>query len=466
MRFAALACDYDGTIALHGAVDEPTVAALERLRASGRKLLLVSGRELPDLERVFPRLDLFDRLVLENGALVIGPDGHQRQLGEAPPAELVARLRGVGVERISIGRVILATWEPHETAVFQAIRDLGLEHQVIFNKGAVMVLPPGINKATGLEVALRELGLTRHEVVGVGDAENDHAFLGRCECAVAVSNALPFLKERVDLVTRADHGAGVTELVDRMLADDLRSLEPRLSRHQVLLGARYDGTEARVPPHGAVVLVTGPSASGNSKVAAALIERAQERGYQVCVIDAEGEHRELQALVGVGDAEHAPSVTEVSRLLENPDESVDVDLSGVEPVHRPALLDRLMPRIRALRAAASRPHWLVVDPAAHLAPASLPGDPGTVVLVSARPESVAPALLARVDLVIAVGVAPEATLGAFARASGRPPPASPGGDATGGGHALVWHVREGAAERVAIAPPSGERRRERRSAPG
>ena len=80
-----------------------------------------------------------------------------------------------------------------------------------FNKGSVMALPFGVNKASGLMAALAELGIPAHTVVGVGDAENDHAFLAACGCAVAVSNALPSLKAEADIVTVADHGAGVEE---------------------------------------------------------------------------------------------------------------------------------------------------------------------------------------------------------------------------------------------------------------
>jgi hypothetical protein len=152
-------------------------------------------------------------------------------------------LRERGVAPVSVGRSIVATWEPHQTAVLSAIHDLGLELQVIFNKGAVMVLPAGVNKATGLDVALAELHLSPHSVVGVGDAENDHAFLARCECAVAVSNALPLLKERADFVTGADHGAGVEELITELLDNDLCDREPRLARHQVLLGRRPEGRD-------------------------------------------------------------------------------------------------------------------------------------------------------------------------------------------------------------------------------
>src|SRR5205823_7782716 len=214
MRYLALATDYDGTLAHHGRVGPDALAALERLRATGRRLVLVSGRELEDLQSTFDHLALFDRAVLENGALLYHPaTKSERRLGTPPPEEFVAALRSRGVP-VSVGRSIVATWEPHETTVLEVIRDLGLELQVIFNKGAVMVLPGGVNKASGLLAALKEMGLSAHNVVGVGDAENDHAFLSLCECSAAVANALPTVKETADITTRADHGAGVVELID------------------------------------------------------------------------------------------------------------------------------------------------------------------------------------------------------------------------------------------------------------
>ncbi len=227
MRYLALACDYDGTLASDGRVDEATLAALERLRQSGRRLILVTGRHLEDLLEVFPQVNLFERAVVENGALLYRPATHEEKaLGDRPPEEFVKALQERGVDPLAVGRVIVATWHPHETTVLEVIRELGLELQVIFNKEAVMVLPSGLNKATGLKAALDELGLSPHNTVGVGDAENDHALLNLCECSVAVANALPMLKERADLVTNAARGAGVTELIDRMIASDLSELEP------------------------------------------------------------------------------------------------------------------------------------------------------------------------------------------------------------------------------------------------
>lgn len=221
MRYFALATDYDGTLAHHGQVGPATLEALARLKASGRRLILVTGRELEDLERVFPEYALCDRIVAENGGVLFTPaTRRERLLGEAPPPALIDTLRRRGADPLSVGRVIVATWTPYETTALEAIRDLGLERQVIFNKGAVMILPAGVNKASGLEAALEELGLAPRDTVGVGDAENDHAFLELCGLAAAVGNALPALKERADLVTRGANGAGVIEVIERILSED------------------------------------------------------------------------------------------------------------------------------------------------------------------------------------------------------------------------------------------------------
>lgn len=220
-RIRALATDYDGTLADRGAVDAPTWAALDRLRASGRKLVLVTGRELPELLDVCDGITRFDRVVAENGALLYRPgDGTETVLAPPPPEGFVEALRARGVGPISVGRAIVATWEPHAATVEAAIRELGLDLVVTPNKRAVMVLPPGVDKASGLRVALGELGLAPGDAIGVGDAENDLAFLRICGRSAAVANALPGLKARVDLVARGERGAGVAELVDAILADD------------------------------------------------------------------------------------------------------------------------------------------------------------------------------------------------------------------------------------------------------
>jgi hypothetical protein len=220
MRIRALATDYDGTIAWHGTVPESTCEALERFKGSGRKLLLVTGRELHDLFSVFEYSKLFDLMVMENGAMLYNPHTQETEVLAPPvPKEFVDRLRKEGVRQLSVGHAIVATQQTYQGVIEEVIREMGLDLQIILNKGALMVLPAGVDKASGLRAALARLGISPAEVVGVGDAENDFGFLGLCGCSAAVNNALAALKEQVMCVTRGSRGAGVEELIQKMMTE-------------------------------------------------------------------------------------------------------------------------------------------------------------------------------------------------------------------------------------------------------
>jgi len=221
VRFLALATDYDGTLASDGAVDLKTVAALRQLAATGRKLILVTGRQLNDLLRVFPEASIFDAVVAENGAVLYRPESRDtRVLAPPPPADFVAALQRRGVDPLWQGQVVVATVQPNDKAVMEVIRELRLDLQVILNKGSVMVLPGSVDKATGLRAALDELALAPRSVVAIGDAENDQAFLAMSGYGVAVANALDPLKASAAHVTRGEAGAGVREIIDWLIAED------------------------------------------------------------------------------------------------------------------------------------------------------------------------------------------------------------------------------------------------------
>ncbi len=467
MRYYALVCDYDGTLASQGRVDEETLAALERLRNSGRKLILITGRELDDLIHVFPHLNLFERVVAENGALLYRPATREEKvLGKGPPQEFISVLRNQGVHPLSVGRVIVATCKPHETVVLEVVRDLGLELQLIFNRSAVMVLPSGINKATGLSAALSELGLSSHNVVGIGDAENDHAFLNLCECSIAVANALPMVKEHADFVTSADHGAGVIELIERLLASDLSELESRLKRHEILLGTRKDGYEVHLKPYGVNVLLSGTSGSGKSTLATSFLERLAEQGYQFCIIDPEGDYQNLEFAVVLGSSKRAPVVDEVIKLLEKPDQNSVVNLLGITLEHRPPFFDALLSALLELRARTGRPHWIVIDETHHLMPSSwapalvtIPKELHGMMLITVHPDHVARIALSLVNVIIAIGESPEQTIRTFSETLGQSPPLVPSSTLEPGEAIAWWRRPEADPLWFRGIPPRAERRR-------
>ena len=467
MRYHALATDYDGTLARHGVVDEATLAALDRLAASGRRLILVTGRELDELLEVFPGLGIFHLVVAENGGLLYWPSSRRVELLCKPPQpELVGLLHERGVSPLQVGRTIVATVEPNETIVLASIRDLGLEQHVIFNKGAVMVLPTGVNKASGLAAGLERLGLSPRNVVAVGDAENDHSMLQFAEFGAATANAVPMLKEHADLVLDGRQGAGVTELIDAMLADDLRERPPR--RRAVVLGHAPDGASCALPAAGDSVLIAGESGSGKSVLAAAMLERLGEHGYQCCVVDPEGDFAALAGAVVLG-GEGGPTLQEFATALEKPDAAVVANLAAVPLTERAAAFASLWGHIVGMRVRTGRPHCVLINEAHHLLPreadpeALAQTDTDGIVCVSAHPESMSEAVLRTFDCVVATGTRAADALLAFAHVAGAPAPALDGVPAPSPGDALLWCVDEAQAPiPFTVAPPSTVRQRERR----
>ena len=457
MYFLALAADYDGTIAEHGFVRPETCEALRRLKATGRRLLLVTGREMADLKHAFAELAIFDRVVAENGAVIYDPaSGEERAIAPPPPAHFVEKLMERQVEPISVGHAIVATWEPHQATVLAVIQELGLESQIIFNKGAVMVLPSSVNKASGLRAALAELDVSPRNVVAVGDAENDHAFLHLCGCAAAVANALPAIKDEADIRLSGDHGAGVIELIERVIANDARVVPA--SRNGILVGGDQKGEEVYLEAD-RNVLIAGESGSGKSTFATLLTERMADRQFEFCIIDPEGDYEQLAHSVSVGNHAAPPVLDEVLKLLGEASINVVVHAGALSLSERPKLLAELLPPIAALRAKSGRPHWLVIDEAHYLLPSGkktfspeqLQTLPATI-FISINPGALAIEALQTAAVVLAFGSnAPEA-LSASARALGvAEPTAAP---APGPGEILVWARHSDPAPRtVQLASP-------------
>ena len=440
MFLLALATDFDGTLANHGAVEPGTLQALEQLKSTGRRLVLVTGREVSDLWRVFPELHLFDRVVAENGGVILDPaTGREDAIAPAPPAALVQKLMERQVEPISVGRTIVATWHPHETAVLSAIEELGLELHIIFNKGAVMVLPAGVTKATGLKVALEELGLSALNVVAVGDAENDHAFLKACGCSAAVANALPSVKEACDIVLSSDHGPGVAELIVRIIDEDVHLLS--CARAGVLLGTDRNDEAIWLEP-GQSMIIAGGSGSGKSNFANLLTERMSQRGFEFCVVDPEGDYADLDDAVTIGDDRAVAPVGEAACLLRRPGVSVVVGTVPIDLPERQQYFRRLLPPLLDLKAATGRPHWLIVDEAHHFVPRHggpaldglAPRLPGTV-FISPDPKWLAVDVLRQADALLAFGGAASGIVLAFVKEAGLAQPSIP---RRGRDEALYW----------------------------
>jgi hydroxymethylpyrimidine pyrophosphatase-like HAD family hydrolase len=362
--FRALAIDYDGTLTSGGAPGPDVIAALEETRREGYRLVLATGRTLPHLMSDFPGAkSRFDGIVAENGAVVWTHLGGPRLLAEPPEPQLEEALwrRGVPLRR---GDVLLDTFVEHGRAVLEEIGRLGLECQLVRNRNALMVVPPGISKGSGLFDVLGDLGVSHHSTAGIGDAENDHSLLRCCEIGVAVGNAIESLKAQADVVLTQPAGEAVVSFLrGPVLRGDIR-VQPR--RWQVELGTFVTGGRASLPASQINLLITGGSLSGKSHLAGLVAERLIQLGYSVCVLDPEGDHTDLGILRGVmtaGGVEAAPSPDQLKRLLRHRFGSVIVDLSLMPGSQKASYMRAALEGLHQLREEAGLPHWILLDEA-------------------------------------------------------------------------------------------------------
>lgn len=422
----ALALDYDGTIACEGIVTTETINALIAIKASGRKLIMVTGRQLDDLKQVFNRFDLFDLIVAENGALLYTPQTeNQRILAEPPPEQFLEELYDCGISPLRKGKVIIETQEPQEIKVLEVIRDMGLALEIVFNKGAVMILPSGVNKATGLTATLKELGLSMHNVIGIGDAENDHTFLRKVGIGMAVSNAIEAVKQSLGLVTSGAYGKGVEEVIGQLLKDE--NVFVAKMRNKISVGT--DGNDSFDLNPVDRVLIAGNSGIGKSTLSTALTEKMAANGFQFCIFDPEGDYEKLENALGVGGVKLAPIQEQVIELLQDPAHNVVVNTLGVDLNDRPSFFVQLAPKLLSLKASTGRPHWLIIDEAHHLIPAaqnhiSVPLPKEGTILITVHPDEIAADALKTLTIIIALGPQALTILEKVSQIIGEPLPSS------------------------------------------
>jgi hydroxymethylpyrimidine pyrophosphatase-like HAD family hydrolase len=361
--FRAVALDFDGTLA-DGRVAPATLAALTKARARGVRVILVTGRIMSELRAVFPEVDdHIDAVVAENGALLV-THGGVRLLATPVGRAVSAALTGRGVAHRS-GQVLVAGAADDEPTVLEVVRELGLDCRLVRNRGELMVLPAGVTKGTGLLQALGELGLSPHNAIGVGDAENDHSLLDACEVGVAVANAVDALRAHADMILTLPDGQGVADLLLGPLVAGRVHLYPR--RWQVTLGTDDGGEPVTLPGSQLNIAVCGGTGAGKSYLAGLVCEQLIRLGYSLVVFDPEGDHHglgELRDVIITGGHEgRLADPAEVVRLLRRGHTSVVTDLSHLDAAARAAYATDLASAIEAHRTATGVPQWVVVDEA-------------------------------------------------------------------------------------------------------
>jgi len=409
-----LAFDFDGALADKGTVPLALQTALEHLCTAGYALFMVTGRQVESID-LGPLRNVFAGIVWENGAVLhhTATDELYLPFGRIDPY-LVEALEAAGVP-LEHGRAIVFTHAPYDETVWPVLNEWGGDAVVVHDKGTVRILPPGTAKGTGLERLLRLCGFSPCNLVCFGDGESDLSLLQLGEVGVAVADAVPSLKQVADLVTTQPGPTGVLEALETYWLGSGTRDATIVQRHerQIPLGEDETGLSVSLP---AVALtdgnlgVFGDSGSGKSWVAGLLAEGMHHAGYQVLLIDPEGDFRGMRALPGIVALEVTsnaiPPPGMIIRLLEAVTVSVVLDLSAYPLALHDLYVADLLRALHPLKERKFRPHWIVIEEAQYyLSPgdntiltALLPMlEGGGWAVVSYRPDRLAKGVLQVLD---------------------------------------------------------------------
>ncbi len=409
MKLSAVAIDYDGTIAVDGVFDAAAREAIAQLRLHGIAVVLVTGRRLEDLKKAAGSLACFNAVVAENGAVQYFPKSDRHALmGHPPNPHLVEAIRGRGI-RAEVGESVIETEAAAAPAVLDLIRSREQPEILSFNRGRLMVLPPGIAKSIGLMRVLSALRLSIHNTIGIGDAENDHDLLDACEVGVAVAWGSPALRSVADEVIAGTGPSDVAAYL-RGLTKRVRLSASQMGRRRMLLGHLHDGSPLHLAIRGRTVLIAGEPGSGKSWLAGLLCEQLILQGYCLCIIDPEGDYRSLEALPGVvllGHDDPPPRSRELAQALRYPDTSVVIDLSKLSHQEKQEYLRELLPMLARVRRQSGLPHKILIDEAHYylhepfgreLVDPELAG----YILVTYRVSGIDPHICAEQDMVVMI----------------------------------------------------------------
>jgi hydroxymethylpyrimidine pyrophosphatase-like HAD family hydrolase len=368
MKLAAIALDYDGTIATNDVMDPSVRAAIGEARDAGIAVILATGRRLADLRRVAGDLTCFDVVVAENGAVLDFPArGRHVVIGHAPTEAFAEELKRRGVP-IEVGESLIEADAGMSGRIIEVIHALEQPLVLTFNRGRVMVLPQAVGKSTGLRQALTTLRISIHNTIAIGDAENDHDLLDSCEVGVAVEWGSAALRAVADDVIGGTGPAAVGDYI-RQISRRGELTPAQMGRRLLLLGRQHDGTPVTLAVRGRPVLIAGEPGTGKSWLAGLMCEQLILQGYCLCIIDPEGDYASLETLPGVillGGDDPPPRARELARALRHPDVSVVVDLSKVRHREKVQYLETLMDLLLRLRRHTGLPHRIVVDEAHYL----------------------------------------------------------------------------------------------------
>ncbi|HEX3004189.1 MAG TPA: HAD family hydrolase [Angustibacter sp.] len=263
---ALVALDVDGTILDHdGELSDRVRSAVQAVAASGRHVVLSTGRSLIATTPVLDRLSLTSGYaVTSNGAVTLRldpslDDGYEladvmtfdprealtllrEHLPEAvyavedlglgfrltapfPDGELIGTMTVVPFDELLEGpatRVVVRSPDHTPEQFLEIIERIGLRggSYTVGWTAWLDIAPDGVSKAHGLQVVAEALGVAASDVLAVGDGRNDLEMFAWAGRSVAMGQAPPEVQEAADEVCADVYTDGLADVLEKVLTEE------------------------------------------------------------------------------------------------------------------------------------------------------------------------------------------------------------------------------------------------------
>ncbi|WLD94052.1 Cof-type HAD-IIB family hydrolase [Alkalihalobacillus sp. AL-G] len=272
-----LVLDIDGTLLKSNfKIDRTTKEAIEYVKEKGVYVTLATGRNFPSAQKIAKALKLDSILITHNGAFVASSvdepfyeqrmsaenvlkvvqilekyDAHIRLLHERysignqvqQKSQLVAKMTmGIGdplfypvtfTEQLSdhlkekpmtVPKIDVQFFDNEERAnAFKELTERIEEIRITSStRCAFEIIDKSVSKAKALNILARHLGVSRKEIVAVGDYTNDLEMIHHAGLGVAMGNSPNELKHAADWVTRSNNQNGVSYMVREVFRKQMK----------------------------------------------------------------------------------------------------------------------------------------------------------------------------------------------------------------------------------------------------
>jgi phosphoglycolate phosphatase len=226
----AFAIDIDGTLTENGSgmIYLPAITKMRFLEKMGYRVFFVTGRSSVEAYVLSVFLGITRVAVGENGGVISkGPADHtilgNKELcikGYETLKQYLSNVHNKPVFPRMSEVVLQRTFDINEGK--KIFREKKLNLDIVDSKYAFHINELGVNKAKGLDHALKFLNIEPKEVVAIGDSETDISVFGISGLSIALGHSDDKVKIHADHVVNGKEGVGLCDAIDYVTLNYLR----------------------------------------------------------------------------------------------------------------------------------------------------------------------------------------------------------------------------------------------------